>query len=180
MKNVHQRLLDHPIEAVRPWIALAWSGTDRDVFPRDRIPTWRKNPERSQGSELVPDVTRLGHGPFVFTLRQWDGSRWRVDFGGGRGWHGFDLEELGGQTRITHTLSADVGVAFRLLVLPIHDWAVESMFDRLEVALATGAVPARTERGMGLLAATAWETRRLARDITRRWRRRPAALPSGG
>jgi hypothetical protein len=97
MKNVHQRLLAHPIDAVRPLVAQAWSGTPDDVFPRDVIPTWRENPPGVTG--LVPGVTRLGHGPFRFRLTAWDGVRWRVGIEGGAGYHGFDLEACGDQTR---------------------------------------------------------------------------------
>ena len=142
MKNVHSRVLFHSIAAVRPWIEAAWSATEDDVFPRDFIRSWRKNPEGVAPGALVPGVTRMGHGPFTFTLRQWDGARWRVDFAGG--WHGFDLEARGDRTEITHTLEGDLGLAFRLFVLPVHDWAVESMFDRLESALETGKVSAST------------------------------------
>lgn len=149
MKNTHTRVLAHPIEAVRPWIARAWSGTSEDVFPRDVVPTWRQNPAGVSCTDLVVGVTRLGHGPFSFTLREWDGVRWRVELAKGAGWHGFTLEALGPrQTRITHTLEVDMGLASRLVVIPMHDWAVESLLDRLEIALATGSVPARSERPM--------------------------------
>ena len=36
--------------------------------------------------------------------------------------------------------------AFRLLILPLHDWAVEAILDRLGEALETGKVPERTAR----------------------------------
>jgi hypothetical protein len=177
MKNVHQRVLSHPIEAVRPLVALAWSATDRDIFPRDVIGTWRENPPGTTG--LVPGVTRLGHGPFRFRLTEWDGSRWRVALEGGTGWHGFDLEAEGETTRIIHTLEVDAGPVFRGVIVPIHDWAVESMFDRLEMALATGQVPARTERPMGVRARAAFVGMRALRTLGRRGRRvsRVVALP---
>jgi hypothetical protein len=101
MKNVHTRVLAYPIEAIRPWIERAWSGTDDDVFPRDRIRTWRKNPEGVARSALVPGVTRVGHGPFSFVLAEWDGLRWRVELTRRKGWHGFDLDPMGDRTRIT-------------------------------------------------------------------------------
>lgn len=167
MTNTHHRLLDHPIDAVRPWVARAWSGTDQDVFPRDRIPTWRKNPHGVAASELLPGSTKLGHGPFAFTLTQWDGSRWRVEVAGGLIWHGFDLEARGGKTLITHTLGGDLGLGFRAFVLPIHDWAVESLFDRLEAALATGSVPRTTARRMELRAAAVFRVMRLVRHRPR-------------
>jgi hypothetical protein len=179
MVNTHTRVLDHPIEAVRPWVERAWSGTSDDVFPRDRIPTWRKNPDGGDSSALVPGVTKMGHGPFSFTLREWDGFRWRVDVASGSGWHGFDLEVLDDRvrdarsrtrprTRITHTLDVPMDLAFRLVILPMHDWAVESLFDRLEVALATGVVPLRTERRMSVLTQTFSTGVRTYRKLARR------------
>ena len=170
MKNTHQRLVDHPIEDVRSWIARAWSGTEEDVFPRDRIPTWRKNPPGVAPAELVPGGTRLGHGAFAFTLTEWDGVRWRVELEGGHAWHGFQLEPRGDRTLITHTLEGDLGVGFRLFVVPVHDWAVESLFDRLEIALATGKAPQTSERPMGIRASAAFRTMRFVRKRSARRR----------
>lgn len=150
MKNVHTRVLHHPLSEVRPWIERAWSNTPDDVFPRDVIPNWRRNPDGMSPSALVPGKTMVGHGPFRFALTQWDGHRWRVDLVNGEGWHGFELEALGERTRITHTLDAKLGLWFEVFVLPLHDWVVESMFDRLEIALRVGVVPTRTERPMSL------------------------------
>jgi hypothetical protein len=45
MKNVHARRFAAPIEQVRAWVEACWSGGDRDCFPRDVIPSWRKNPD---------------------------------------------------------------------------------------------------------------------------------------
>src|SRR4051812_36869351 len=145
MENVHSRVLSAPIERVRPWIEACWSATERDAFPRDVIPTWRRNPEGVDPGALVPGQTLLGHGPFRFRLTQWDGARFRVEVvAGGRGWHGFDLEALGDRCRVTHTLSLPLSGTSRIVVpltvMPVHDWAVEAIFDRLEEALRTGQV----------------------------------------
>ncbi len=159
MQNVHARRVGAPIERVRPWIEALWSGSDRDCFPRDVIPNWRENPPGVDPMALVPGETLIGHGPFRFRLRAWDGSVWRVDVVGRLvGWHGFDLVPDGDSCVVTHTLELEGSLRSRLgwmAIEPIHDWAVEAMLDRLEHALRTGAVPARTERPMSRVAAFA-------------------------
>ena len=77
MKSVHTRVFPYPMSLVRSWIDLAWSDSQQDIFPRDVIRPWRTNPDGT--SKLVPGETMLGHGPFVFTLRWWDGVRWLTD-----------------------------------------------------------------------------------------------------
>lgn len=168
MKNVHSRVFQASIDAVRPWIEASWSGTDRDIFPRDLIPTWRKNPAGVDPGALVPGQTLVGHGPFRFRVREWNGARWRVDIvGGAPGWHGFDLEEQDGRCKVTHTLVVELSGAKRITmpftIEPVHDWAVESIFDRLEEALRTGRVPERTARPMPLRAAIPFQLMRAAR-----------------
>lgn len=165
MKNIHTRVFAHPIGLVRAWISLAWSDSTQDIFPRDVIRSWRTNPDGSSG--LVPGVTLLGHGPFVFTLTWWDGVRWRADLDDHAGWHGFHLVERGGKTRVTHTLDASLDLATRLAIIPVHDWVIEAMFDRLEIALATGKVPRETTRPMGYLARRMFESMRDRRGLGR-------------
>ena len=148
IRNVHARRVAAPIERVRPWVESCWSGGDRDCFPRDVIRNWRKNPPGTDPLALIPGQTLLGHGPFRFRLRAWDGAIWRVDVvGRPAGWHGFDLEPDGDGCRVTHTLELVGSLSTRVRWAPfeaIHDWAVEALFDRLELALRTGAVPERT------------------------------------
>jgi hypothetical protein len=157
MQNVHVRRVAAPIERVRPWIEACWTGGDRDCFPRDVIASWRKNPPGVDPLALVPGETMVGHGPFRFRLREWDGYSWKVDIVGGMvGWHGFDLAPSGDGCRVTHTVELEGSLSSRLgwmAIEPIHDWAVEALFDRLEHALRTGVVPARTERPMSRVAA---------------------------
>jgi hypothetical protein len=159
IRNVHVRRFGAPIERVRPWIEACWSAGERDCFPRDVIATWRRNPPGVDPLALIPGVTLLGHGPFGFRLRAWDGLTWRVDVVGNVvGWHGFDLAPDGDGCRVTHTLELQSTLSARLLwmtIEPIHDWAVEAMLDRLEHAVRTGVAPARTERPMSLVAALA-------------------------
>lgn len=159
MRNVHVRRIAAPVERVRPWIEACWSGGAGDCFPRDVIASWRKNPPGADPLALIPGETLIGHGPFRFRLRVWDGLVWRVDLVGSlAGWHGFDLEPDGDACRLTHTLELESTLSARLRFMaiePIHDWAVEAMFDRLEHALRTGAVPERTERPMSRVAALA-------------------------
>jgi hypothetical protein len=108
MQNVHVRRVAAPIERVRPWIEACWSGGVRDCFPRDVIPTWRRNPPGADPLALIPGETMVGHGPFRFRLRAWDGRTWRVELvGGTAGWHGFDLAPDGDGCRVTHTLELE-------------------------------------------------------------------------
>jgi hypothetical protein len=168
MNNVHVRRFAAPIEQVRAWIEACWSGGDRDCFPRDVIPTWRRNPDGVDPMALVPGETLAGHGPFRFRLRAWDGRSWKVDLvGGTAGWHGFELVPDGDGCRVTHTLwlAPSPSAWLRWMVVrPAHDWAVEAMFDRMAQALRTGAVPAVTERPVPKLAAVGlWVARRSQR-----------------
>jgi hypothetical protein len=176
IRNVHVRHVAAPVERVAPWIESCWSGGDRDCFPRDVIADWRKNPPGADPRALIPGETLLGHGPFRFRLRTWDGAIWRVDVVGRvAGWHGFDLQPDGDGCRVIHTLELEGTLSRRLwwmAIQPIHDWAVEALFDRLEHALRTGVVPERTERPMSRMAA-------LGLGLARRGRsRRPVARPA--
>lgn len=155
--NVHRRVFAAPLVALRPWLEAAWSNTDRDVFPRDVIPSWRKNPAGHDALALVPGETRIGHGPFRFRLTEWDGTSWRVaiETPGFGGWHGFVCRELPGkqpQVELTHTLTIETdplrALGWHVAMGPIHDWVVEVVFDRLAAALATGVVPTRSVRPM--------------------------------
>ncbi|HSS01642.1 MAG TPA: hypothetical protein VLM79_31500 [Kofleriaceae bacterium] len=179
IRNVHVRRVAAQPERVRPWIETCWSGGDRDCFPRDVIATWRKNPPGADPLALIPGGTLVGHGPFRFRLRTWTGAVWRVDVvGGPPGWHGFDLEPDGDGCRVTHTLELEGTLSARLrwmAIQSIHDWAVEALFDRLEHALRTGSVPARTERPISRMAAFGLRLARRGRS------RRPAlrSVPTG-
>lgn len=169
--NIHRRLFSVPPETLRPWLEVAWSGTSRDCFPRDVISSWRKNPPGVDPLALIPGITKLGHGRFTFHLQQWNGERWRVEFENSslRGWHRFDLLPQNGGSLLTHIISLQAkgvrgGLGWRLFMEPIHDWAIEALFDRLETAVATGRMPERTARPMGRHARSAlWLLRRVAR-----------------
>jgi hypothetical protein len=156
MNNVHVRRFAAPIDQVRRWVEDCWTGGNRDCFPRDVIPSWRRNPDGVDPLALVPGKTVLGHGSLRFRLREWDGHSWKVDcIGWLVGWHGFDLEPDGDGCRVTHTVwlapSLSAWLAWTAIE-PAHDWAVEAMFDRMAHALATGVVPRVTERPLPTLA----------------------------
>lgn len=142
--NVHTRIFDAAIEDVRPWIERCWSGGPLDGMPPALRP-WRKNPPGVPADALVPGQTVVGHGPFRFRLTEWDGHRWRVEIiGRAEGWHGFDLFADGARTRITHTLalrSFPGGWLGTRVLIPLHDRAVETVFDRVAHALRTGDMP---------------------------------------
>ena len=180
MVNVHSRVFAASVDRIRPWVEACWSGTERDAFPRDVIPTWRKNPPGFDPGALVPGKTVLCHGSFRFRLLTWDGAHWRVECrGAASGWHGFDLDEHDRGCQLTHTLDVELSGAMRLImplvIEPIHDWAVESIFDRMEEALRTGRVPARTARPMPRRAALSFK---LMRAVPRRFRREWGSLAS--
>jgi hypothetical protein len=164
--NQHRRLLAASSVSLGPWIEALWSASDRDAFPRDVIANWRSNPDGVGRLKLVPNATVLGHGPFKFRLRHWDGQSWRVELEGAglHGWHGLDLLPKGEGTQLTHTLSIDgpapMLLLARLFFEPVHDWAVEATFDRLELALATGTPGERTHRPMSL---GVWAALKIAR-----------------
>jgi hypothetical protein len=186
MKNIHTRHFSASIEQVRVWIEACWTGGDRDCFPHDVIRSWRRNPDGVDPAALVPGETLLGHGSFRFRLRAWDGVTWRADVVDGMtGWIGFDLAPEGDGCRVTQTVSLELSVSSWLLwtsIVPLHDWAVEAIFDRMEHALRTGAAPAQTERPMPVVAAIAMRlVRRRRRSAARGGRAtvndRPSAIP---
>lgn len=162
MKNVHLRDMTAPIELVRPWIEASWTGTPRDPFPRDVLKSWRKNPPGADPLALIPDVTRVGRGPFSFRFESWDGARWRVrvESENFQGWHGFDLETTALGCRVTHAIevipSLGGAILWHALVAPVHDWFVEAIFDRIEEALRTGEMPTLTRRKMPWRAAASF------------------------
>ncbi|HYS54683.1 MAG TPA: hypothetical protein VER58_13070 [Thermoanaerobaculia bacterium] len=168
MRNAHSRELVAPIERVRPWIEASWTGTARDPFPRDVLPSWRQNPPGIAPLALVPNVTRVGHGSFSFRFESWDGERWRARVESRRfpGWHGFDLAVTSGGCRVTHTVELEDSILGRVLwsvfIAPIHDWCVEALLDRIEEALRTGEMPATTRRKMPWHAATSFALLRRA------------------
>jgi hypothetical protein len=181
MENTHRRLLAATPAEIHPWLLAAWSGGARDVFPRDLIRTWRHNPAGADPAAFVPGVTRLGHGPFVFALREVSAGGWWVDVVGLPGWeHGFTMVAAPAGTLLTHRLRGPLrgrmAVAWPLAIAPLHDWVVEALFDRLDEALVTGAVPATTTRPMPLRVRARF--RLLSWWLPRRRRRRAEAPPS--
>jgi hypothetical protein len=173
MNNTHTRVMLARIAQVRPWIESSWTGTARDPFPRDVIKTWRTNPPGVDPLALVPEVTRLGHGVFSFRFESWDGQRWRVrvESTSFSGWHGFDLRETDRGCEVTHSIELELSGFARLvwpmIIAPIHDWCVESLLDRIEVALETGEVPAHTSRPRPWRAAASLDIVRLARQTAK-------------
>jgi hypothetical protein len=160
--NVHGRVLSAPVESVRPWLDWMWSGEENDVFPRDWLLPWREG--CAGGAPAAWSAgTKFGHARVRFRLRGWDGVHWEADVLGRqfRGEHAFTLEPDGARTRITHRLSGTVHrsmrIAWLLAVRPVHDWAIEAMFDRLEHALAVGSPPQVTPSPMGAHARLAYE-----------------------
>jgi hypothetical protein len=162
VRNVHERVLPAAPGQVRPWLDAVWSGTDDDVFPHDRLVTWR-DMAGDEPAPWAPSRTCFGHATLKFQLRRWDGTRWDADVlsRSFRGTHGFALEPAGSGTRVRHVLEGSLHGAMRwrwpLAVEALHDWAVEAMFDRLEHAVSTGRAPPATARPMPAHARAAYE-----------------------
>jgi hypothetical protein len=169
VKNVHQRHFRANSADLGRWITRLWSGTQDDCFPYDYIPTWRKTDGVRDPARLIAGHTKLGHGPFSFNFQQWDGSQWRVTFErrGMAGWHGFDLIPESDGIRLVHTIELRLRGAPRLiwpvLIEPVHDWAVEAIFDRIEEALETGVAPRHTKRPMPFASRLAFAALKLVR-----------------
>lgn len=165
--NVHVRRFDASPDRVAALIGHTWSGGSLDAFPHDWIRPVRTDPPGADG--FVAGQSRFGHGPFRFTVERWDGRVFvaRIDGGVADGTHGFELTDDAGGTLVTHTLAARFALrpwlVWRAVTGRVHDWAVESMFDRLDVALRRGMVPSRTP------VAPPWQLR--AFDAVRRRRR---------
>jgi hypothetical protein len=103
----------------------------------------------------------------------------RLESEGFRGWHGFDLETTPLGCRVTYTIEAEPslpGVVFwHVFVVPVHDWFIEAIFDRIEEALRTGEMPTVTRRKMPWRAATSFALLdRVSRTRRRGQRLRPS------
>jgi hypothetical protein len=150
IRHVHSRSFAADADRVASVVERMWSGTERDAFPWDFIRPTRSDPPGARG--FVPGASTFGHGPFRFTLEQWDGRvfRARVDTPGFEGSHGFVLEPTASGCRVTHDLDAQVAFApwavWKAVVGSAHDWAVEAIFDRMAAVLETGRAPTRTAR----------------------------------
>ncbi|HXY34537.1 MAG TPA: hypothetical protein VEI07_09940 [Planctomycetaceae bacterium] len=83
------------------------------------------------------------------------------------GWHGFDLLPEPDGIRLVHTIELELRgrnrFAWHVLIEPVHDWAVEAIFDRLEEALKTGVAPRHTKRPMTLRTRMAFAALKIAR-----------------
>jgi hypothetical protein len=146
VENVHERWIQAPVEDIQPWLERIWSGEPGDVFPRDRLSSWRQRAD-GKAEPWRENATKFGHANLRFRLRQWDGRRWEAEVLSPvfRGWHGFDLEPRDGGTHVRHTLAGTVHGSLRvtwpLAVRPLHDWALEALLDRLDDAARTGREP---------------------------------------
>lgn len=147
VRAAHSRFLPYSPEVVRPWLDHAWTGTSSDLFPVDFLPTRRLNPDGS--NNLVQGVTILGHGALPFVFERADPRAWtvRTPFDGR---HGFTLATEEGGCRITHTIELEppfyMTALWYAFIARGHDWAILSIFDRIEAALRTGTIPTQTTR----------------------------------
>ncbi len=171
IRHTHTRRFDASPAQLATLIDQAWTRGPRDAFPHDRIRPWRKDPPGAQG--WVAGASRFGHGPFAFLVERWDGQvlRAKIETPGFTGWHGFELRADGAGTVLIHDLQADVSLVpwlvWRAAIGQAHDWAVESLFDRLEHILREGHAPPATARPLPT------RSRLIIRGLSRK-RARPA------
>lgn len=135
--NVHQRLLEGPIESV--FAELEAMGTSRDrIWPAPRMPF-----TRTPGVMVVGE-TRERHGLIRATLAAFEPQKricWQAKLPFLRGTHAFELVPEGPtRTLVRHVLDADVALWFmpvwKLKIARIHDRLLESLLDRLASATA--------------------------------------------
>jgi hypothetical protein len=164
IRHVHVRRFHAPLAEVVALVDSSWSGGPLDAVPR-ALGGWRRTPAGAQGFAAG---TRFGHGPFSFLVEHWDGRRLRarIETAGFRGGHGFEVHSEGDQVVVTHDLDAQgalpAWLVWQLFIARGHDWAVESLFDRMHVLLSDGGSSrARSRPPLGMRAFAA--TRRLFR-----------------
>lgn len=139
IRNSHQRLIKADISLVGP--LLDRLGTDGD-------PVWPGWPEGGwppmcfDGSLAVG--TTGGHWPILYQVVTYVPSStvaFRLTAPRGiSGQHSFELQSTKeGETLVTHTISARLYGRLRwqypLILEPLHDAAIEDLFDRLELAI---------------------------------------------
>lgn len=155
MKNKHNRLLkNRTMLEVRPWLEFLWTGTERDLFPVDFLQTFRRNPDGTRNAqELIPGVTRMGHGPLTFVFDKSGADFWKVKTPYS-GWHGFRLVQQGNDVVIEHEIEMQLSMPMQhvwtTFIEEGHDFVIEALFDRLEYALRNGSLPKRTDRTVPL------------------------------
>ena len=151
IRNVHERRLPHPVDAVG---ALLDGLATRD----DRLwPCWRWPAQRFD-RPVAPGATG-GHGPIRYTVTAYEpGRSVRYRFTAPRGLdgeHRFELDADGeAATVLRHVVQArahgTMRVAWPLLWGPLHDALTEDGLDLAEASLAGKAVPApRAPRPLG-------------------------------
>jgi hypothetical protein len=163
ISHVHVRRFAAPRTQLVALIDELWSRSSRDGLPR-QLHGWRRNPEGSAGMAVG---TRFGHGPFSFEVEQWDGQtlRARIETAGFRGHHGFVLRVERDEVVVSHELHAELTLLrwllWQLFLARGHDWAVESLFDRMHVLLGSRQPSALPAPPLGMRAFAA--LRQLAR-----------------
>lgn len=152
--NVHERLVELPIEGVRALLADLGGPADR-IWPGDHWPPLVLD----NGTELG---SRGGHGfvRYHVSARTPDLLEFTFDPPFGLvGAHRFELTAAGSHTLIRHVIEAEpVGsmrLGWPLVVRPSHDAVLEELFDRLEQAA-----------GKSIRTPWSWRVREIRRAFT--------------
>ncbi|MCX5232747.1 DUF2867 domain-containing protein [Streptomyces sp. NBC_00233] len=141
VRNVHQRIVQSPAEAVGALVDRL-AAPDDPLFP---TPVW---PAMVLDRPLAVGADG-GHGRVRYRVTVHEPGRSvrfdTTDEGLGQGFHRIDVEPLGpDRCRITHTLELTMGtrgfVMWKLAIRPVHDTMIEEIFDNAERA-ALGALP---------------------------------------
>ena len=141
--NIHQRVIDAPVDAIAPLIAAVGGNADR-LWP---APPW--SPMRLDRPLAVG--ARGGHGQIRYRVTEWEPGQYaRFDFEGMpglTGFHAMRIETWPGNTcRLEHRIEAKTSgtmqLIWPLMIRWLHDALVEDLLDNAEL-LATGRPPAK-------------------------------------
>ncbi|HUF18785.1 MAG TPA: SRPBCC family protein [Thermoanaerobaculia bacterium] len=161
IRNIHERILDAPLESVGALIDSLASEDDR-LWPKDLWPAMRMNRPLAVGAQG-------GHGPIRYTVEAYaaaESVRFRFTAPRGfQGTHGLDLEVLPtGGVRLRHSLvmqaQGRARVTWPLLFRPLHDALIEDAFDRAERSLG---LPSRERRWPVKVRVLRWILKRTSR-----------------
>jgi hypothetical protein len=136
VRNVHERMIDSPIDPVGSLIDGLGGSGDR-LWPHDRWPALRLDRPLSVGA-------RGGHGPIRYEVTDYERAR-RVRFAftspaGFHGCHEFTVTAAGSRTLLRHEIAMTLGgrakVSWPLIFRPLHDALLEDALDRAEQQFA--------------------------------------------
>lgn len=132
--NIHERVLDAPIDRVGELIDGLASADDR-LWPHDRWVPMRLDRPLAVGASG-------GHGPICYVVESYTpGRKVQFRFTGPKGFvgvHWFDVESVEpAKTKLRHTIEMQTSglalLAWAIAIRPMHDGLMEDLLDRAEV-----------------------------------------------